>query len=89
NKVGLGLAVSQGRNWSEQCAIFIMQYHMYLRNNQEKCHTGAKLPLWLNSMLAALSNVKDPDSKASNVVNVYYFTKANTYTKQGEYTKHG
>ncbi|MFM7988792.1 MAG: hypothetical protein ACKPKO_56705, partial [Candidatus Fonsibacter sp.] len=29
NKVGLGLASSQGRNWSEHCAMVIMQYYIY------------------------------------------------------------
>ncbi|MFM7984107.1 MAG: hypothetical protein ACKPKO_32760, partial [Candidatus Fonsibacter sp.] len=35
NKVGLGLAVSQGRNWSEQCAMIIMQSYIYLRSNAQ------------------------------------------------------
>ena len=39
--------------------------------NTKHCHTGARLPLWLNSMLAALSRVKDPDSKANITESVH------------------
>ena len=63
--VGLGLAAT-GENWSEQCAMVTMQCYIYLRNSQNKtCNIGARLHVWLNSMLAGLTKYKDGYSRAS------------------------
>jgi len=55
--------------------MIIMQSHMYLRNYQKTCHIGAMLLLWLRSMLAALSRVNDPDSRANSADSVHPLQK--------------
>jgi hypothetical protein len=40
----LDVAATRGNNWSEQCAMIIMQSYMYSRSTHKNCHTGARLP---------------------------------------------
>ena len=65
--------------------MITMQYYMHLKEQSDKTksrHTGAKLPSWLNSMVAGLPKYKDGGSRASSTDNVFIVTKVSTYTKQ-------
>ncbi len=77
--VGLGLSATQGRSWSEQCAMVSMHSYMFLRSTQNDCHIGAMLPL---STLAVLSKYKDGYSRAGSTDYVSSSQKVITYTKQ-------